>query len=77
MIGDPDERLARRRTESRSRKRYVRRFWLTAVVFAVAFVFVFALGMAFGMALREGSGSDGTQTIERSVRIVTVTAPSP
>jgi hypothetical protein len=34
---------------------------------------VFALGAALGLALDQGSGAKGTQTCERTLRLVTIT----
>jgi hypothetical protein len=34
---------------------------------------VFAVGIALGAALDHGSGAQGTQTYERTIRILTVT----
>jgi hypothetical protein len=45
------------------------------VLVLVALAAVFAVGIALGVALDNGSGPQGTQTIERTLRIVTVTAP--
>jgi len=39
----------------------------------VATFAVFALGTALGLALDQGSGATGTQTCERTLRLVTVT----
>ncbi|MHB8060482.1 MAG: hypothetical protein ACYDHO_06585 [Gaiellaceae bacterium] len=38
-----------------------------------AAIAVFALGAGLGLALDQGSGAKGTQTCERTVRLVTVT----
>jgi len=42
-----------------------------------ATIVVFALGTGLGLALDHGSGAQGTQTIERTVRLVTITVTKP
>jgi len=47
------------------------------VLLVVATIAVFAFGTAFGLALDQGSGAKGTQTCERTLRLVTVTVTKP
>jgi hypothetical protein len=60
----------------RSRRERPRSRWPRRIAILLAFVIVFGVGIALGAAISHGPGSQGTQTIERTVRIVTVTGPS-
>lgn len=63
---------SRRARSQRPRSSWPRRI-LTALVVAAAL----ALGTALGVALERGSGANGTQTREQTIRIVTVTVSRP
>ena len=65
-------RRSERAHRRRSRPRGPRRALLLLVAVAV-----FAIGTAFGLALDKGSGAKGTQTCERTLRLVTVTVTTP
>jgi hypothetical protein len=43
----------------------------------VVAIAVFAFGTALGLTLDQGSGAKGTQTCERTLRLVTVTVTTP
>jgi hypothetical protein len=50
---------------------------LRRALLVVATLVAFALGTGLGLALDHGSGAKGTQTYERTVRLVTVTVSKP
>jgi hypothetical protein len=60
--------LSERARRERPRSKLLRRALLLATAIAV-----FGLGVALGFALDRGSGAKGTQTYERTLRLVTVT----
>jgi len=47
--------------------------WLRRGLLVATAITVFAFGTALGLALDQGSGASGTQTCERTLRLVTVT----
>jgi len=47
--------------------------WLRRTLLLLVAMAVFALGAALGLALDQGSGAKGTQTCERTLRLVTIT----
>jgi len=47
---------------------------LRRALLVAATIVAFALGTGLGLALDQGSGAKGTQTCERTIRLVTVTA---
>lgn len=61
------------RLSDRARREQPRSRWWRRALLLVATFAVFALGTALGLALDQGSGATGTQTCERTLRLVTVT----
>jgi hypothetical protein len=57
----------------RARRERQRSNRLRRALLLVATIAVFGLGAALGLALDQGSGAKGTQTCERTLRLVTVT----
>ena len=64
--------LSKRARRERQRSNRLRRALLLLATIAV-----FSLGAALGLALDQGSGAKGTQTHERTLRLVTVTVTKP
>jgi hypothetical protein len=61
----------------RDRRERARSSGLRRALLVVATLVAFALGTGLGLALDHGSGAKGTQTCERTVRLVTVTVSKP
>ena len=72
MTRSEQPHLSHRARRERQRSSRLRRALLLVVTIAV-----FGLGAALGLALDQGSGTKGTQTCERTLRLVTVTVTRP
>jgi hypothetical protein len=61
------------RPSARPRRERSHSGWLRRALLLLLATAVFALGTALGLALDQGSGAKGTQTCERTLRLVTIT----